>query len=310
MRLAELELMPDLAVAGDEIDVDNSLNIYSQDGELRFQSRCSISAPHRDRNQKYFNQNTFDIDLTNYDIDDFESEYLGVGSVDQSSYSTNPSLSPDIKFEYLPDSDSGFQQFYSMSSSADINSVPIIEDLLSIENRRVFSGDIYDRIESKLSSQGIERNDFVKWADQADEMVYGLLVDSLEDLGSLFEREVVPDKSREYDAFVRTIVNTASEIQKEESENSNALKDVPTGRELYQKMPDLSGESQFDTRYDNPIARDMERFVQSEDNIFNQKSRSDDWRNLLSENGVELTEGILSVDDSDDIEDFLRWGVE
>lgn len=310
MRLAELKLMPDLAVAGDEIDVDNSLNIYSQDEELRFQSRCSISAPHRDRNQKYFNQNTFDIDLSKYDIDDFESEYLGVGSVDQSSYSTNPSSSPDIKFEYLPDSDSGFQQFYSMSSSADINSVPIIEDLLSIENRRVFSGDIYDRIESNLSSQGIARNDFVKWADQADEMVYGLLVDSLEDLGSLFERQVVPDESREYDAFVRTIVNTASEIQKKESEDPDALRDVPTGRELYQKMPDLAEESQFDTRYDNPIARDMERFVQSEDDIFDQTSRSDDRRNLLSENGVKLTEGILSVDDSDDIEDFLRWGVE
>ena len=161
MRLAELELMPDLAVAGDEIDVDNSLNIYSQYGELRFQSRCSISAPHRDRNQKYFNQNTFDIDLRHYDIYDFESEYLGVGSVDQSSYSTNPSSSPDIKFTYLPDSQKGFQQFYSMSSLADINSVPIIEDLLSIEYRIVFSGDIYDTIESYLSSLGIERNDFV-----------------------------------------------------------------------------------------------------------------------------------------------------
>jgi hypothetical protein len=75
-------------------------------------------------------------------------------------------------------------------------------------------------------------------------------------------------------------------------------------------MPDLSGESQFDTRYNNPIARDMERFARSEDEVFDQTSWSDDRRNLLSENGVGLTEGILSVDDSDDIEDFLRWGVE
>lgn len=310
MRLAELELMPDLAVTGDEIDVDNSLNIYSQDGELRFQSRCSISAPHRDRNQKYFNQNTFTVDLSNYGADDFESEYLGTTSVDQSSYSTNPESNPDIRFEYLPDSQKAFQQCYSMDSSADINSVPVIRDLLAMENRRVFSGDIYDKIESKLSSQGIGRDDFVKWADQADEMVYGLLVDSMEDLGSLFEREVVPDKTREYDAFVKTILNTASEIQKKESEGPDTLRNVPTGRQLYQKMPNLAEESQFDTRYDNPIARDMERFVQSEDDIFNQTSRSDDRRNLLSENGVELTEGILSVDDSDDIEDFLRWEVE
>jgi hypothetical protein len=72
-------------------------------------------------------------------------------------------------------------------------------------------------------------------------------------------------------------------------------------------MPDLAEESQFDTRYDNPVARDMERFVRGNDDVFNQKNRNDNRRNLLGENRVELTEGILSVDDSDDIEDFLRW---
>lgn len=321
MRLLEVEVDEKVPVPEGEVEVGNKINIVRDDeGVLYGQVRTDLDAPYRDINTSYFDQSTVELDLG----DITESRYFNDFEFPiDSSTSTSQGA---ITFRYLPGRDQGFEKSFNRSDAYKIDYVPFIDDLLHMDDQRVFGQQVFQQVQEVVEEEGISQQEFLNWVSDIEPDRYSLLMDNFSRLSQsedFFHRDVVEDQQLEKKAFVEYIVWETLHQQREKygRKGPNQLSE----EEVFAELPDYediagdiphAGESHFETGFHDIFGQNLVEYVEmkrsgaaseavrefKDESDLDESSESSD--NILQDNGISSVEGILTTK-PEGITDFL-----